>query len=363
MANRNRTAMSEALFDLLIGRVAESGVSVPETKRWVRRLNNDDAEMMAKAKCTKLVLSRQQKTILISYQSKLYFGVAGFAVCDVLPEGLKIIDLTPALFSLAQAELYLELTATVAEIRDILDSSQSDIADYHGDDVTQISKLFTPVFFYEVNSYFEIGSSIERLTGSYVCRAYVAGPLLIEEQTRERLSALFESSGEYIPFLVVLSGVLSFSWNSLFLELYRCLEYLYPVPRLSDLCAELTLNRPLHEVAELLGRLLSWRPREDESLIRVLRYCSAGPAREVLQALGHEANDESEQLTELSARAVYQLRNSIVHFRPSTHQQAIGETEWNMLVRAMADFIAEAYKKVGSQLHNAPPQFSSDVCP
>jgi len=361
MANRNRTAMSETLFGLLIGRVAESDVSVPKTKRWVRRLNDDDAEMMTKAECTKLVLSRQQKTILISFQSKLYFGVVGFAACDVLPEGLNVIDLTPALFSLAQAELSLELTATVAEIRDILDSSERDIADYDGHDVTLISRLFAPVSFYEVNPYFEIGSNIERLTGSYVCRAYADGPLMIEEKTREKLSALFESSGEYIPFLVVLSGILSFSWNSLFLELYRCLEYLYPVPRLSDLCAELTLNRPLHEIAELLGRLLSWRPREDESLIRVLHYCSAGPAREVLQALGHQVTEENGQVMELSARAVYQLRNSIVHFRPSTRQQKIGETEWNILARAMADFIAEAYKKVGSQLHNTPPQFSSDA--
>src|SRR5690606_22332176 len=95
-------------------------------------------------------------------------------------------------------------------------------------------------------------------------------PLEFDSNLQSRLLALFESGADTIPFSLPLQGLLSYSWPSLFLDLYRCLEQLYTALKLKSLVGKISHNGSLADLAYLLEDELSWRPKEQDALASIL---------------------------------------------------------------------------------------------
>lgn len=345
--------MSGELFSALVGRAEEGGIVIEGGARWIKRSSEFDADMMAKGDCHNLVLSRQQRAMFIDFQGRRFFLITGFSDCEVAPPGLTKVDPSPAMLILAFHELRIELTATSAETRDVLENQYAGKDAYDGHELNVIISLFPKFFCFEVDSSYSSSSTIERLTGSYACRSYNLGPLMLDAETKDSLRSLFEDESDHIPFPLILQGVLAFAWQTLFLELYRCLEQLYPAPRLSELASELLSSRSLFDLADIIETTLTWRPKEDESLIKILRYCSRVPVDEALQAFEREPSIEYDQAVEVAGRAIYQLRNSLVHFRASRKSMVLSDVNWNILIRAMSSFISQSYSEVGDRFYKA----------
>jgi len=278
-------------------------------------------------------------------------------------EGFEKCELTPALFALAVIELHLVPIASGSEIRDLLEDQYMGVDQYEGHDVGDIQLMFSPLVAYHVDSDFEFTSDPLRAVGSYVARTYDNGPLPLSDKTRNSLVRIFETGNRWIPFQLVLQGILSFSWASLYLEIYRCIENMYPYARIKKLTENWPPHSSLRDIAILLEKELSWRPREEEALASIIRQCSGAASQKLLQSFNMQS-DSIVDPSAAAARLVYATRNELVHFRPREETASRDDAIWDRQVCALIDCLEEVYRISGDFFHELQQVVTSaDVSP
>lgn len=355
--------MSQELFRRLIARAEIDGTPLRDRSqnRWIERLSVGDADLMATADVEALALSRQVRAARVSHHDRVYFIFFGFGPPTDSVLGLSSVDATPGLFALAVLHLDIAATATPWAIREAVEAFHAGVGGYSGHGLAQIMPLFPELRFFSADVNFPFTTDIIRATGSYASRTYADGPLAFEDETCETLATSFEAGHATIPHMLVLQGVLSFSWASLYLEIYRCIEQLFAVPRISALVKEWPSNLALYDVAELVERHLSWRPREDESLAKILRNCDSGSVDIALDAFGCSPSEVEDQRVGQVARSIYGLRNQLVHFRPHKDVPTRNDQSWNLIIRAMLLCVFEIYDAVGAAFHDAPDVVEKEI--
>ncbi|WCD81012.1 hypothetical protein [Pseudomonas sp. TUM22785] len=154
-----------------------------------------------------------------------------------------------------------------------------------------------------------------------------------------------------------------------FIDLYRCLEWLYSLPRCLRLKADLGLTMKGVELARLFRDKLAWRRAEQDSL--KLLIIDAGPEnldisvinKCLLSALppfplaGHEIADGApetpEKWAEVAATAlskrIYSIRNQYVHQLDSLDHQEIPREAEPALINILAQLCAILYKKYSAE--------------
>jgi hypothetical protein len=350
MGSRNRMAMSRALFAGLIAKAADDGVVIKDSTavRWVARYSDEDAELAAKADVATLVLSRQLRAATIRYNDVSYFVTIGFPECEELPAGLESRPLTPGLFGVAIHELAIRSVASGSRIRDAIEDRFAGMADYVGHSLEAIQALYPYMGCWALDTKYEVTKSLPRLVGSYLASSYIDGPLEFEYNLRLACKRAFESGSRHIPYDLILQGLMSFSWSGFFVELYRCIEQLYAVPRLLELTDGWASQASLRDTAELLEKVLGWRPKEDESLARLLKTgCSSATLNLAIQSFKADVHGDLPNASESAARAIYKARNSHVHFRPSKPTSNFSEAEWNAIIQSMLAIVVDLYGKYG----------------
>ncbi len=357
MASRNRIQMSNALFRRLIDRAAIDGTTIAhgDKGRFIKRLSEADAELMAKADVKdKRIITRQMRAVMFEHGPQRFFAFFGLGASLgtllQMPEGLIEIDPTPGMFSIAIIETEVTPKATSAEIREIIEAEYYGLEGYKGHELPDVIGLFPSAVFAEADVNYPYTENIDRVLGAMVAATYSDGPMALTEHTLDAASSLFTAGPPSIPFEVVLQGILSISWSGLYVELYRCVEQLYPVPRLSGLIKTWSSTQSLNQLAELLRDSLGWRPREDESLIKLITECPAQVANDLIASFEVKL-DENSIAAEVAGRQVYAMRNGLVHFRGNTAVVQPNDEKWNAIVMAMMALVTETYNRFGERFH------------
>lgn len=350
MANRNRTKMSRLIFERLAVAAQQRGVQIHESKeiRYIKRISNDDAALMSEAEVSAQSISRSQKLVRINWKGEKYFVIFGFNEPDQCPLGVDYSILTPGMFaaSVYAADIYPSHLVTGAQIRDAIELDHGGILGYEGHDLSVIQPLFSSCITFKVSSQEEYFNSDYRMLGAIAARSYVSGPLHIDPETLKQLAYLFESGPEFLPYRSVLQGLLSFAWESLFLEAYRCLEQLYAQPHAAALTSLWTSTLPLRDVVKLLESCLSWRPKEDESLFGLIKSCDSSSIQQLCLAfdISYSSGDVEKSSKDASGK-IYKLRNNVVHYRPIHEIVLKSDEECNQIIRAMFLAIGDIYRK------------------
>jgi hypothetical protein len=357
MASRSRIEMSNAIFRLLVERAAIDEIIIAngDKGRFIRRLSDADAELMAKADVKdKRKITRQMRAVMFEHCDQRFFAFFGFGSSVgaqlQMPEGLVEIDPTPGMFSIAITEAEVTPGATPSEIREIIEAEFRGVEGYEGHDLNAIADLFPPIIFVEADVNYAYTSNIDRVLGAMVAVTYLDGPIALTEETLNAVRSLFTTGPSSIPFEIVLQGILSISWAGLYVELYRCVEQLYPVPRLSNLVTRWGSAHSLNTLAELLRDSLGWRPREDEALIKLITECPQQVANDLVTSFGVNV-DETSVPAEVAGRRVYAMRNGLVHFRGNKEVEQPNDESWNAIVLAMIALVAETYNRFGERFH------------
>ncbi|MDT0507440.1 hypothetical protein [Novosphingobium sp. MMS21-SN21R] len=357
MASRNRIEMSNVIFRRLIDHAAIDGTIIAngDKGRFIKRLSEADAELMAKADVRgKRKITRQMRAVMFEHGAQRFFALFGFAsslgTLLQMPEGLAEIDPTPGMFGIAITEAEIMPRATSVEIRDVIEAEYSGLEGYEGHELTDVAGLFPPVVFAEADVNYPYTMNIDRVLGAMVAATYLDGPIALSEDALNAAGSLFTAGPSSIPFEIVLQGILSISWSGLYVELYRCVEQLYPVPRLSNLINRWASTQSLNSLAELLRDSLGWRPREDESLIKLIKECPDQVANDLIASFELEL-DEKSIAADAAGRQVYGMRNSLVHFRGNTVVVQPNDEKWNAIVVAMIALVAETYNRFGELFH------------
>ena len=348
MASRNRIKMNKLLFERLIVAAELSNVEIANATegRFIRRLSDEDAALMAGADALVLTISRQVRMVRISFQGQTLFCVFGLAEPDQLPLGLEIAELTPAIFLIGVVEARIQPLSSISGygIQDVIEQDFVGVAGYDGHELDAVAKLFPTPSVFRVTQDEPYLKSDHRVLGALLVRSYTDGPIQLSSVTIEKLQTIFEFGSKFIPFRNLIQGLMSIAWENLYLEAYRCLEQLYAEPRVSDLKDQWHSTLPLRDLAALLERHLSWRPKEDDALSKLLASCSPTCLASLTAALRiQEPPDNQISTAEKAARKIYDLRNSVVHYRPIHEEINKSDDEWNDIVSALLDVVSDIY--------------------
>ncbi len=208
--------------------------------------------------------------------------------------------------------------------------------------MAEIEPFFPRIVVYHALADATYHTITDRVLGSILVRTYFDGPISLEPDTVAALTRVFEADSELIPFRNLVQGVLSISWENLFLEAYRCIEQLYGMKRFGALKAKLAFGNSPRDLAKLLEDELSWRPREEDAFINLASLCDEGLITRVCAGLTIQADTHERRCSKL-VEQLYALRNTIVHYRPAHEVVQKSDSDWNFIIRSMTEMIAQLY--------------------
>lgn len=338
--------MSTDLFARLIDVMNVSGFSRANNSaaRWIKKHSDEDADLMSKADILEVChITRHIRASLLVHGEEHFLCVVGLEANENLPDGFDVVELTPGFFALAVIELKLMSTATSLEIFQVIGSDFAGEDGYEGHDLGDIAKLFPTVSVFQLNRDADSAESIWRSLGILLATNYGQGPIELGNETLKALLRLYESASPYVPFRNIVQGHLAMSWSGLFLELYRAIEQLYIVPKISNLIIDWASEKPFYELAEILSNTLGWRPKEEDALRDLIYGCEGA----LIDALAAEFSPEAEKKSQGAAHSIYKQRNSLVHFRQDLTEQELAVDQWNGRVSRMIELVGALYAKHG----------------
>jgi hypothetical protein len=345
--------MNKVLFERLVTAAQQRDVDITNSTkgRFLRRLSEEDAELMTSGDANSLVVSRHVRIVRVSFKDETYFCVFGLAEPDETPQGLEPCEMTPALFSIAVLEANVQPTNSISgsQIRDAIEDRFVGAENYEGHDLETIESLFPRILAYRIaNPEPYLYEGEYRVLGALLARSYTDGPINISTRALENIWQLFESGSKYIPYRNLVQGIMSISWESLFLETYRCLEQLYAEPRVSALKDKWPSTLPLRDLAAMLEQHLSWRPKEDDALAKIISACEPELLKTLCVALGVEAQVENQiARAEQVSKKIYSIRNNVVHYRPVHEVINKTDLEWDAIVSALLGVVESLYEARG----------------
>ena len=183
--------------------------------------------------------------------------------------------------------------------------------------------------------------------------------LTFSEDTLIKFKRLFEDFP--VTSEAVFRGLTSTHWEHVFLELYRCIERLYHIPFIKELCNSMGNIYSTSDLARLIDRELTWHPNEEIAIIRLLKslgihsiideFMKTFTIPEPVIILDAEkAVDQNEiarakyqSLSQTIAKEIYKLRNNIAHWRPIGDGNTV--SNWENLVSLTCDLVIELYNR------------------
>lgn len=150
---------------------------------------------------------------------------------------------------------------------------------------------------------------------------------------------IFQSNYK-IPFDTLYLSMTSNHYKQSFIEIYRCIERLYPIPALAEFYQNIQIPVACNiELAEIIENTIGWRPKESESLEKIL---SALDQDCILSLNAAKSGTPFSSFS--NSNFIYKLRNANVHFRKSLGTTNFPEKKWQEIILAMLKVTKNIYK-------------------
>ncbi len=285
-----------------------------------------------------------------------YIGLVGFEYDPDYPE-LPLIEVNSGLTVSLISELGIQPNVPTGVVRNVVEVGAMGDPGYEGHDHSQVASLFPTVKALRSESPLDnttVWPTFLRLSVDE-CRL---GSSWIDDELAASLSTLADLNVPSLPYAELCRSVFDLDPRSLFMSLYRCIEATYAYDTSSKLGTALALELPWHEIAAVLESKIGWHPQEASSLnvalkqanradlAKICRWLESGPkadpddSKEITRLSELEAMDE---LDVLAGRAIYKLRNQIVHYRPSEESLDITAINWNPLCNALVSVALDVF--------------------
>ena len=179
------------------------------------------------------------------------------------------------------------------------------------------------------------------------CKRLITLPL--EEDTIDRLKGLFISN-EKIPKDNIFLSLTSSHLKHCFLELYRCIEWLYVLPRIRNLKGAINYSKPAYELAIHCIDELSWRRKEEDSLSKLIYDILINNERFGFKLLGCRFFSNINPDAENIARHLYSFRNQFVHQFEAIKEKNFVDEDLVDAIDLITDIIIYAYELYDSDI-------------
>ncbi|MFZ4551028.1 MAG: hypothetical protein ACOYNB_04320 [Aquabacterium sp.] len=309
--------------------------------RWTATSKGLDKERLLFAKLqSSLSFADTLKIARFDHDEKSLFFTVGLELPDEI-DFLQEEDLSGGALTLILSELSPRPVKSTSEIRNIVEAEdKNSTTGYKGHSYASIASLFPEIRCFSTKKLAE--DETNRVFFLLCLSATARGMLWMNSRLRETLTLIAELSPVAIPYRTLCRSVFDTDPSALFMALYRCLEALYAYSHTTSLINRLGIDEPWSNVAQILEETLSWRPREEQSLGTLLRHAVPNDLRAILSAMG-EGDLEDGDIVNRATKRIYNLRNSLVHYRPfhqSFHPESV---DWNVLCEATALLVLHVY--------------------
>ncbi|RZJ13841.1 MAG: hypothetical protein EON50_08275 [Acidovorax sp.] len=122
-----------------------------------------------------------------------------------------------------------------------------------------------------------------------------------------------------------------------FLELYRCVEILYPLARIAELKDLLGTQKGHLDISSVIETTLGWRPQEEQAIVDLLSNVTDDLKNRLVACHGDGM---------AAAKLFYKVRNHCVHLRPLHQKNLFLETLlWSDFLDVSIELVYEIYAK------------------
>ncbi|MEH6618179.1 hypothetical protein [Maribacter arcticus] len=164
------------------------------------------------------------------------------------------------------------------------------------------------------------------------------------------IKALLENSYTVILSDKIFKAITSIHWVQAYLEFYRCIEFLYKIPYITEFHGVLQAydfdGGIMLKVAKGLDSL-GWKKNEEQAIINLYKYFDNTNSKIRLHnaLFPDEAHDSNiEVMSTRIAKGLYHIRNKLVHWRKDSDRLLEGAYDWNIIVTEICVFLDQKYE-------------------
>ncbi|MGY2340706.1 hypothetical protein ACW9HW_15920 [Pseudomonas sp. SDO5532_S415] len=344
MASRNKIDANKTIFAGLDEYCSANGEQLLNAGegRWIVSAKGTDQRRLVKADLTATIsLGSSLKLARFDVDGVSLFCTVGLELPDDIA-GLLDEGVGGGMMTAVLSELRPTPKATPLEVRNTIETGIN-TAGYMGHEVLEISQLYPTL---RVFSGEDISEEETPRVFFLICLAdRIRAGVWMDKQLRANLELIADLSPVAIPYRILCRSLFDTDPSAVFLALYRCLEALYAYSHTSELMGKLGMTLEWNHVAQVLEETLAWRPREEPSLGLLLQQAVSEDLRTMLSALGATLPANAD-LVNYTTKQMYQLRNSLVHYRSFHQSFDPDKVDWNRLCEATALMVLHIYSSI-----------------
>ncbi|TFC67790.1 hypothetical protein [Cryobacterium sp. TMT2-4] len=262
----------------------------------------------------------------VAHEASHFIGLIGF---DHDPDHaeLPVRDCVWGFDVCLIAELPVRPNKAPIAIRDIVEAASKGDVGYIGHENDSVFSLFPSI---------KVLASLTPIDQTAIWAIFLRlcvdesrlGTSWIESDLADLLVVLAELNVPSLPYRELCRAVFDMDPRSLYMSLYRCIEATYAYETATKVGTALSVGRAWYEIAASLDAEMGWHPPEAQSLNGALSRAYRQDLEEICDCLGATIGKD---LDVSAGKAIYKLRNQIVHYRPTNDPLNMEEMDWNRL--------------------------------
>lgn len=347
MATRNKIDANKSVFAGLDRFCTVNGevLSIGAGARWIVSEKGSDVHRLVKADLTSfLSMGPSLKVARFDVDGVGLFCSLGLELSDEIP-GLHEEVVGGGMLTAVLSELSPTPIVSALEVRNIIETDSLTLG-YKGHEAYEIAPLFPLV---KIFSGADISQDETSRIFFLICLAdSIRSGTWMDRGLKSNLQLIAELSSIAIPYRILCRSLFDTDPSAVFLALYRCLEALYAYSHTTDLILKLKMDHEWDYVARILEETLAWRPREEPSLGALLQNAVSSDLKAMIEALGENLPPGAD-LVNFATKKMYNLRNSLVHYRAFHHSFDPESVDWNRLCEATALMVLHIYASIVSK--------------
>ncbi|WP_131064141.1 hypothetical protein [Raoultella planticola] len=220
---------------------------------------------------------------------------------------------------------------------------QQDDPLYDGHSIEELISYFEPLTIFRLDNFStNLNNSFMSCTYFLMSSCDMLITLPLAEETISKLRSIFVKDVK-IPKDNVFLSLTSSHLKHCFLELYRCIEWLYVIPRARRLKGAIAYQKPAFELAVHCIDELSWRRKEEDSLSKIISDILYVYESVCINLTGCALFKDVSLDSGSIAKHLYSFRNQFVHQFEYRKEKDFLSEDLVEAVDFIADLIIHAY--------------------
>lgn len=333
--SRKMTDSFGRLFEHLEDFCARRGdaVQTPRRARWVTADSDAARELFKQLSVKELAdFGHQRKLVWTSAGDDHYLCAIGFEHEPDLPQ-LQPLGAHSGFTMALLADCLPQPIASPAQVRNVVEVGAKGDEGYDGHDARTVEDLFPKISVWGYEGELD-DEAAWRLFLMMCARECQLGGSWIDDTLAGRLTTLTDLAIPHLPYAAICQSMFDADPRTMYLALYRCIEATYAYNSAQKLIRRLALPVGWVEVAQAMNEEIGWHPQEAASLNLILDNALDRDLQAVCDAMKASVGSD---LKSSAGKAIYLLRNRIVHYRPGADAVAIDEYDWNLICCVIVD--------------------------